>query len=597
MRRKRIQPGISEEELEEKRLEIENRIRNLFWTVTGDYSMDIAPDAETFTRSKALALYDAIKQGGFARHFDKDALAFYLLKKRAMGADEQALMDIAQLCIDTAAYPLIQQERVGVEEIRKQAFSDFIQTELICFTPIARIRREIMNRFLGRESECPAELLHYADEIEAFCGNTDEIIAEIDSLYNRLADPAFEQKKGNLKRVLDLTVQDLFDYERSLEITDEQMDKVMEEYLAVLKEEMLRMKELKPLKTRRYAPTVQPEGEETPIDPEAAGKVLAYMERNFGKSYLTELERYRRCRALCRGIHAKCTLYYTDGILQSPALKNTQFLRGRMQQTKNELYFSGKQRSIRRNVSVLAAMLKQVQIMRQDEDNSRANYGQVVPSRLWKIGRTEDDKLFDITHKRENTRFVVDILMDGSSSQILRQPQIATQGYIISQALSEAGIPHRVSSFCTFWDYTILHRFRDYDDPAESNKNILQFHALGENRDGLAIRAAVSDLVQRDEENKLLIILSDGRPNDLGTTRPGSQRPAPYVGEEAVKDTAFEVRKARNLGISVLGIFVGSEEDLYAEKKIFGRDFAYSRNISSFSHIVGTYLRRQLEQE
>lgn len=63
-----------------------------------------------------------------------------------------------------------------------------------------------------------------------------------------------------------------------------------------------------------------------------------------------------------------------------------------------------------------------------------------------------------------------------------------------------------------------------------------------------------------------------------------------------MKDTAFEVRKARNQGISVLGIFAGNEEDLYAEKKIFGKEFTYTRNISSFAHIVGTYLRKQMEQ-
>ena len=94
-----------------------------------------------------------------------------------------------------------------------------------------------------------------------------------------------------------------------------------------------------------------------------------------------------------------------------------------------------------------------------------------------------------------------------------------------------------------------------------------------------------------------MIILSDGRPNHLGTNQAGSRKPVPYVGEDAVKDTAFEVRKARNQGISVLGIFVGSEDDLSVEKRVFGKEFIYTRNISSFSHIVGTYLRKQMERE
>ena len=70
-----------------------------------------------------------------------------------------------------------------------------------------------------------------------------------------------------------------------------------------------------------------------------------------------------------------------------------------------------------------------------------------------------------------------------------------------------------------------------------------------------------------------------------------------YDGEKAVKDTAYEVRWARNQGIFVIGIFVGNEEELSVEKRIYGKDFAYIRNISNFSRIVGTFLRRQIDME
>lgn len=63
-----------------------------------------------------------------------------------------------------------------------------------------------------------------------------------------------------------------------------------------------------------------------------------------------------------------------------------------------------------------------------------------------------------------------------------------------------------------------------------------------------------------------------------------------------MKDTAFEVRKLRNLGTAVLGVFAGEEQDLQAERRIFGKDFAYIRNIANFSNVVGRYLRKQLEE-
>ena len=44
-----------------------------------------------------------------------------------------------------------------------------------------------------------------------------------------------------------------------------------------------------------------------------------------------------------------------------------------------------------------------------------------------------------------------------------------------------------------------------------------------------------------------------------------------------------------------MGYRAGEEKDLETEKKIFGKDFAYIRDIANFSKIVGRYLTRQLE--
>lgn len=599
LKRRRRSAEILEamEQAKDHRLEIENRIRNLFWTVSGDYTLEMKPDVDTFLRSKSLAMYDAIKQGTFASYFDAKELALYTMKKTALGADRELLMELSQLCVDAAAYPIASRERKGVPEIRRQAFRDLLETEYFR-SKLGQIRKSILCRFLEEPDNASEEVLTWVAAIERLsqAEKTQQIIETVDSLYNGLVDPGFEVTHGNLKRVLSVTELELIEYQRDLEIADEMIDKVLEEYLSIVKEELLRTKSME-RDARRQLTTQRVEAEFPEPSPEDREKVRTFMERQFGKSFLTTAEQERLSRRLCTGIHKRCTLYFTKGILVNPAVKNAQFLRTTMQSLKNETYFQMKQQPIRRSVAVLGAMLRQVQIQRLDEDSSRADYGNIAPARLWKLGRTRDPKLFDVKRKRENTSFVVDILLDSSSSQTIRQPQIAAQAYIISQALSEAGIAHRVHSFCSYWDYTMLHRFRDYDEGMEANKNILQFRAFGENRDGLAIRTVCDSLMQRPEENKILIVLSDGRPNHLGTNRPGTRQPEAYVGEEAVKDTAFEVRKARNQGISVLGIFVGSEEDLYAEKKIFGKDFTYSRNISSFAHIVGRYLRRQMEAE
>ena len=142
----------------------------------------------------------------------------------------------------------------------------------------------------------------------------------------------------------------------------------------------------------------------------------------------------------------------------------------------------------------------------------------------------------------------------------------------------------------------MLHRFRDYGDGPEADRNLMELFTSSNNRDGLAIRAAAYDLLQQPQDGKVLIVLSDGRPNDRVVYK-SELNPGPlYCDEYGVKDTAHEVRKVRSQGVSVLGVFAGEEEDLMAERRIFGKDFAYIHDISVFSHVAGKYLKQLLEE-
>ena len=134
-------------------------------------------------------------------------------------------------------------------------------------------------------------------------------------------------------------------------------------------------------------------------------------------------------------------------------------------------------------------MLRKTLIMRDETEEVLADRGKMVPSRLWRVGRTSEARFFTRELYQDSSRFVVDILLDASGSQRSRQGQVAIQAYILSEALSNVGIPHRVMSFCTFWDYTILHEFRDYEAQRKENSNIFEYVTSSNNRDGLAIKA------------------------------------------------------------------------------------------------------------
>ena len=588
-------------QIDDQRLELENRIRNLLWTVSGDYTLEMKPDVSLFLRSKSIALYDGIKQGAIARFYDKNLLGLYLVKKIFLQADEGALTFLAQLCIEEAIGEKICIERPGIRQIQKQTYEDILDQEFERLPSMedlpGRLKVAVLrNRLMGEgEYEVSRKLKPYYDLVRTAAHATDtmELIRIIDKLYNILADPSFEMLHGDLDKVLAVTLEELSRNSWEDFLSEEMYEEALESYMEQLTgnmtglentevtEEMEKKREVK-----RKIKVVTPEMQE---------KAYTYVELNFGKTYLTEAEEKRINYLMCRGIHSDCSLYFTEGVLKNPAKRNYQYEYAKRLKNKNIWLYHDKHRIVKRNIAVLTETLRKSLVLRKETLTVLSDRGEIVPSRLWRIGRTRDAKVFQQEIKGDASDFVVDVLIDASGSQMKRQGEVALQAYIISEALSNVDIPHRVMSFCTFWDYTILHRFREYDDPRTANENIFNYVTSSNNRDGLAIKTAGHGLLQREEDKKILIVLSDGKPYDAIINRSNARNPEPYKGKAAITDTATEVRRLRNLDVSVLGVFAGEEKDLSTEKKIFGKDFAYIRDISNFSRIVGRYLTKQLE--
>ncbi len=575
---------------EEYRYELENRMRNLLWTVSGDYELDVLPDVESFRDSKYISLYDAVKQGAFARFFSKDDFGMYLVKKLYLGAEEAPLAALAQMCVDQAVADKITAERKGVVSLRRKAFEAILDRDfdkLVRMKMVGRVKIAMLQEGIDGSYVAEKRVREQVDELLSVKDATDtmDVIREVDAFYNRLVDPEFEKEHGTLEQVLAVSAEDL----RKFNWQDFLNEDALEAAAQVMNQAENAVHADEDETERRKAGKIL-------ITEEAAQKMYSYIELNYGRSYLSDAEQQRLNRRICRGVHADCKLYFTDGILHDYVKENSAYvIAGRVLEA-NKRFYRQNQRVARHNIEALGNILRRSLQARSEEERTEAAYGAIIPRKLWKAGRTEDVRLFQRTMKKLNTDFVVDVLMDASGSQRNRQHLIALQGYILSSALSRAGIPHRVMGFCTFWDYTVLHRFREYDEGREADWRLMEFYSSSNNRDGLALRAAADGLKDRQEENKILIVLSDGRPNDLVVNRPNTRNPAVYTGEYAVKDTASEVRRIRGQGISVLGVFAGEEQDLMAERRIFGKDFAYIRDISTFAHVVGRYLKKQVDE-
>lgn len=589
---------------EEFELELENRIKNLIWTVSGDYTLDVKPDIESYHRSHAVGLYDGIKQGAFARYFNREELSLYLMKKIYLHGEEGPLMSLAQLCIEWSVAERITKEREGVKEIRKKALEDILEMDFsrLAASEPGRLKLMLFKECLNGSEPATNRMRAFMEQVQALSDakETIELIHTIDKLYNAMVDPNFEKRYGNLETVLAVSLEELAEFSWKDYLEEEALEESFGTYLEHLNEAMTNLDKMElDQETKKEEPEEETSQKKKilVVDEEALSKMHSYVQRNYGIGYLSETEEKRRNLLLCRGIHSDCSLYFTEGVLKHAVLRNYQYEYAKKQRDKNRYEYYNNHRMVKNNIRHLSDMLKKALVMRDEVQETISDRGRIVPSRLWRVGRSHDSRVFLRKLNHDNSDFVVDVLIDASGSQRKRQGQVAMQAYILSEALSIANVPHRVMSFCTFWDYTILHRFREYEDDRSANENIFEYNTSSNNRDGLAIKAAGYELLNREEEHKILIVLSDGRPYDVILNRPNARNPQPYQGKYAISDTAFEVRKLRSKGVCVLGVFAGEEKDLPAEKKIFGKDFAYIRDVAGFSGIVGRYLLKQLERE
>ena len=574
--------------------EIENRMRNLLWTVSGDYSLEAKLNVEAFVHSKYSALYDAIKQGAMAKYFSMEEYSMYLIKKLYYGADETGLMRISGLCIDMACAEKISLERQGVKNIRRRAYEEILDKDFANMQAdgkLGRLRFSMLRYELDEGYLVESKVKENLNKLHSLKNTNDtmDIIRVVDDLYNTCIDPTFVKKHGDLEKVLAVTLEDLQEFNWQDFLDEDMLENMLEQMQNQVTENMTELSEDNKEKKRTGVGRII-------LNEEALEKMHSYIEWNYGKSYLTELEQKQLNHSLCYGAHKGCTIYMTEGILKNPVAVNNTYVLVQRSKELNLSTYRQHANVTKRNIEILEAILTRALRARNEKEYASAQYGLLRPERLWKIGRTKEYQLFDKETKKQNEDFVVELLIDASGSQQKRQNYVALQSFVVSNALSKAGIPHRAMSFCTFWDYTILHKFRDYDEKESADWNLFEFRGSANNRDGLAIRMATESLLKREEPNKVLIVLSDGRPNDQNVNRPNAPEMPLYRGDYAVNDTAIEVRRARSLGIAVLGVFMGEEKDLAAERKIFGKDFAYIKNIANFSNVVGTYLRKQLEE-
>ncbi|MBE1554752.1 hypothetical protein [Sporosarcina limicola] len=189
---------------------------------------------------------------------------------------------------------------------------------------------------------------------------------------------------------------------------------------------------------------------------------------------------------------------------------------------------------------------------------------------------------------------VFGLLVDGSASMIDKLDETKKAVLLFHDVLRQLDINHEISSYyedaynaSNEIQPNVFGRMHTFTDRNKDNgMSILSFDANEDNRDGFAIRWMANQLAPRQEKNKFLLIFSDGEPSAYGYDRNG------------ILDTAEAVMETEKKGISVIHLFLSTEESTYDQKAIFtmiyGNKTASSNSVESFTDQTMRILRKLL---
>lgn len=573
-----------------------DREESLFLTVSEDHGRREYPEyikAMSASCRKAggmIAAYEGVILGGGDKLFGLEELNLWLRRHRYAAFDMDVLLPIAHMCLEYAVRQSLTAQRPGIPVMAECAARELLEDDPLRLRHTARNwmyiywlteqfpqaatpeSRRILENFHGFEGM----LERFTRLVRESGGCTDAraLVDQAVRLYKKIFTRYFAP--GHSQDILPDT-----------ECPEDGAYSEWEEDLSPEPDET--RQELK------YEKAGLGTADGVLLPEEALAAIPEYLARNFGPSFQTEQDARKMEQAVCTGIHEGRRLLLTDGLPDS-AYEGDSPRAGSLRACReaNLRMLEEHRDSARQGIRSIEQAFRNALNLRDAPEICPSDCGVLVNSALWKVGRCEAPQLFHKIIRQDQSTVVVELLIDASGSQVVRQSMVALQSYLFSAALSRIQIPHRVMSYCTYGDHTILRRFRDYEDKPGADQRILEYRATSNNRDGLALAAAGVDLLRRREDHKILIVFSDGLPNDMVSGRTRSGVPEKYIGDAAARDTCAQVRKLRRAGAHVIGIFLGDDSELENERMIYGSSFLRIRRAEDFGGSAGKRLSETL---
>ena len=164
----------------------------------------------------------------------------------------------------------------------------------------------------------------------------------------------------------------------------------------------------------------------------------------------------------------------------------------------------------------------------------------------------------------EIPRISVGLLLDESGSMSCgdRSTYARAAAIILYDFCQSLNIPIMVYGHSTSWSKGVdLYSYAEFDSIDKNDKyRLMDISARGSNRDGAALRFVAEQLSKRDEEVRILILVSDGQPADSG-----------YGGTAAEEDLRGIKQEYKRKGLLFVAAAIG--DDKQNIERIYGDSF------------------------
>ena len=238
------------------------------------------------------------------------------------------------------------------------------------------------------------------------------------------------------------------------------------------------------------------------------------------------------------------------------------------------------------SAGITKRLLKSVLKKREEAGTSRGYmYGRFDPTGYPRAEMAQNGRCFK--NKKDPTgkpKVAFGILVDESGSMWEDEKYLAARdtAILLHNILSNTDVPHLIVGHTGTDETCDLNVYHDFEEIGK--KDCFRLAGISDNngnRDGAAITYCCEKLLKRTEADKVLIVISDGEPAEVG-----------FYDTDALNDTKLTVKEYSRKGITVFGAVI--DGNIAKIRKIYGDKTMDITDLSNLGRELTGLIRRYI---